>query len=260
MRSIPGYIRRNPKFTRISAAGVSAVGAAAVALTVLPGTADAGDQSQSPAKKVSATTAAAESNRDSAANKVELKAAKQGTLDQDAQRTGEVLAAQKKDAAEQKALAAKRAEAAKAQAAKQKAEAQRKAEAARKAAAERKTLAASRAAKRPAAPTYPDNLDGWIREARSVMAKHGIPGSYEGIKRNIIRESGGNPRAINNWDINAQNGIPSKGLLQTIDPTFQAYHVAGTPNDVYDPVANIVAACNYAADKYGSMDNVDSAY
>ncbi|MEU3192344.1 lytic transglycosylase, partial [Streptomyces sp. NPDC006992] len=25
-------------------------------------------------------------------------------------------------------------------------------------------------------------------------------------------------------------------------------------------VANIVAACNYAADRYGSMDNVDSAY
>ncbi|MBF6046649.1 lytic transglycosylase, partial [Streptomyces sp. NRRL B-1677] len=25
-------------------------------------------------------------------------------------------------------------------------------------------------------------------------------------------------------------------------------------------VANITAACNYAADKYGSMDNVNSAY
>ncbi|MER5786372.1 lytic transglycosylase, partial [Streptomyces mobaraensis] len=24
--------------------------------------------------------------------------------------------------------------------------------------------------------------------------------------------------------------------------------------------ANIVASCNYAADKYGSMDNVNSAY
>ncbi|MGW0908245.1 transglycosylase SLT domain-containing protein, partial [Streptomyces sp. NPDC002853] len=27
-----------------------------------------------------------------------------------------------------------------------------------------------------------------------------------------------------------------------------------------DPVANITAAANYAADKYGSIDNVDSAY
>ncbi|MEW2455827.1 phage tail tape measure protein, partial [Streptomyces albus] len=34
---------------------------------------------------------------------------------------------------------------------------------------------------------YPDNLDGWIREAMSIMKKHGIPGSYDGIKRNIIR-------------------------------------------------------------------------
>ncbi|MEU3193381.1 transglycosylase SLT domain-containing protein [Streptomyces sp. NPDC006992] len=107
---------------------------------------------------------------------------------------------------------------------------------------------------------YADNLDGWIREARAVMAKHDIPGSYDGIKRNIIRESAGDPNAVNDWDINAQKGIPSKGLLQVIQPTFDQYHVKGTPDDLTDPVANIVAACNYAADRYGSMDNVDSAY
>jgi SLT domain-containing protein len=108
--------------------------------------------------------------------------------------------------------------------------------------------------------TYPNNLDGWIREAMAIMKKHDIPGSYEGIHRNIMRESSGNPRAINNWDINAINGVPSKGLLQVIKPTFDAYHVPGTSWDQYDPVANIVAACNYAADRYGSMDNVNSAY
>ncbi|GAA4940447.1 hypothetical protein GCM10023238_02650 [Streptomyces heliomycini] len=75
-----------------------------------------------------------------------------------------------------------------------------------------------------------------------------------------MRESSGNPKAINLWDINARNGIPSKGLLQVIPPTFEAYHVPGTPKDIYDPIANITAACNYAADKYGTMDNVDSAY
>ncbi len=92
------------------------------------------------------------------------------------------------------------------------------------------------------------------------MHQHGIPGTYEGIHRNIMRESSGNPNAINNWDINAQNGTPSIGLLQVIKPTFDAYHVAGTSWSQYDPVANIVAACNYAADMYGSMDNVNSAY
>ncbi|MFJ2171454.1 transglycosylase SLT domain-containing protein [Streptomyces sp. NPDC101062] len=111
-----------------------------------------------------------------------------------------------------------------------------------------------------AAKTYSDNLDGWIRESLDVMAQHGIPGTYEGIHRNIIRESGGDPNAINNWDINAQNGVPSKGLLQVIAPTFQAYHVPGTSTDSYDPVANITAACNYAADRYGSIDNVNGPY
>ncbi|WP_255951106.1 transglycosylase SLT domain-containing protein [Streptomyces odontomachi] len=108
--------------------------------------------------------------------------------------------------------------------------------------------------------TYGNDLDGWIKTALDVMhAKH-IPGSYHGIHKNIIRESGGNPVAQNNWDINAQNGVPSKGLLQVIQPTFDTYHVKGTKNSLTDPVANIVAACNYAADRYGSMDNVNSAY
>ncbi|WP_181766686.1 transglycosylase SLT domain-containing protein [Streptomyces albidus (ex Kaewkla and Franco 2022)] len=250
MPSIPGYVR-NPKFTRISAAGISAVSAAAIAFTVIPGSADAGDSSQSPAKKVNSSNAAANGG----APKTQLKTAKQGTLDPDVQRTD--ADAQRKALAKQKALADERAAAVKDQAAK-KVAAAKKAEQERKAEAKAK---ASRAAKRAAAkPTYPNNLDGWIREARAIMAKHNIPGSYDGIKRNIIRESGGNPNAVNNWDINAQNGTPSKGLLQTIKPTFDAYHVEGTSTNMTDPVANIVAACNYAADRYGSMDNVNSAY
>ncbi|MFJ8541069.1 transglycosylase SLT domain-containing protein [Streptomyces sp. NPDC093586] len=110
------------------------------------------------------------------------------------------------------------------------------------------------------ATVYPNNLDGWIRESLDIMAQHGIPGTYDGIHRNVMRESSGNPFAINNWDVNAVNGTPSKGLLQVIDPTFRAYHVAGTSWDSYDPVANITAACNYAAHRYGSIDNVFSAY
>jgi len=107
---------------------------------------------------------------------------------------------------------------------------------------------------------YANNLDGWIRASLQVMAQQGIPGSYDGIYRNVIRESSGNPYAINNWDSNALAGTPSKGLLQVIDPTFAAYHVGGTAWDPYDPVANITAACNYAAARYGSIDNVYGAY
>ncbi|QOV36337.1 LysM peptidoglycan-binding domain-containing protein [Streptomyces ferrugineus] len=108
--------------------------------------------------------------------------------------------------------------------------------------------------------SYPNNLDGWIRNALDIMQQNGIPGSYEGIHRNILRESSGNPLAINNWDSNAVAGTPSKGLLQVIDPTFASYHVPGTVYDPFDPVANIVAACNYAAARYGSIDNVNGPY
>ncbi|MFF7469316.1 transglycosylase SLT domain-containing protein [Streptomyces sp. NPDC008092] len=107
---------------------------------------------------------------------------------------------------------------------------------------------------------YPNNLDGWIRESLAIMREKSIPGTYNGIYRNLMRESSGNPRAINLWDSNAAKGIPSKGLLQVIDPTFKAYHVDGTSFDIYDPVANITAACNYAAARYGSIDNVNGAY
>lgn len=105
-----------------------------------------------------------------------------------------------------------------------------------------------------------NNLDGWIRQSLQIMKAKGIPGSYAGLKRNIMRESAGNPAAQNNWDVNARKGTPSKGLLQVIDPTFRAYHVAGTARNITDPVANITAAANYAAHRYGSIDNVNSAY
>ena len=129
-----------------------------------------------------------------------------------------------------------------------------------------KKEAASRSAKRAAqvkaaaAKSYPNNLDGWIREALDIMKKHKIPGTYHGLHKNIMRESSGNPNAINDWDINAKNGVPSIGLLQVIKPTFDAYHVPGTKKSQYDPVANLTAAANYAADRYGSIDNVNSAY
>src|SRR5213076_561290 len=111
-----------------------------------------------------------------------------------------------------------------------------------------------------AAPRAHGDVDIWIKKSLAVMHKKGIPGSYQGIYHNLMRESAGNPNAINNWDSNAKAGIPSKGLLQVIDPTFKSYHIAGTSSNIYDPVANITAACNYAAHRYGSIDNVHSAY
>lgn len=66
-------------------------------------------------------------------------------------------------------------------------------------------------------------------------------------------ESGGNPNAINNWDINAVNGTPSKGLMQVIDPTFRAYAMAGYDKNIYDPLSNMLASIRYAVSTYGSL-------
>ncbi len=66
-------------------------------------------------------------------------------------------------------------------------------------------------------------------------------------------ESGGNPRAINNWDINAKMGTPSKGLMQVIDPTFRAYAMPGYNTNIYDPLSNILASIRYAVARYGSL-------
>ncbi|WP_369168319.1 transglycosylase SLT domain-containing protein [Streptomyces sp. R28] len=230
---------------KIAIAGVSTLGAAALAFSAVPGSAQT-------------TTAEAPTGKVAYSNE-QIKDVKGSVTDQLAGAEVKAAEAAAKHKAAQAAAKHRAAEAhAKHKAAE--AAAKKKAEAARKA-----KEAASRSTERVqvkpvAAKTYANNLDGWIREALDIMKKHDIPGTYNGLYRNTMRESSGNPNAINNWDINAQNGIPSIGLLQVIKPTFDAYHVPGTAFSQYDPVANLTAAANYAADRYGSIDNVNSAY
>ncbi|MEU8952377.1 transglycosylase SLT domain-containing protein [Streptomyces sp. NPDC048489] len=237
----PGHSPKLTKVHKLSIAGIATLGAAALAFTATPSGAH------------TTTNDAAVSQAPVAFGQQPIKDVKASITDQMA---GASLKAQD--------IAAKKA--ADAAVVKKNAEAARKAAAAKAAQQARvKEQAASRSVQRVqfetvAAKSYTNNLDGWIHESLDIMKKHKIPGSYHGLYKNIMRESSGNPRAINDWDINAINGIPSKGLLQVIPPTFKAYHVPGTSWNIYDPVANITAACNYAADKYGSMDNVNSAY
>lgn len=79
--------------------------------------------------------------------------------------------------------------------------------------------------------------------------------------RRMNQESGGNPRAVNLWDINARRGTPSVGLMQVIRGTFAAY--AGkhrkTGPFMYgvsvDPLANVYASMRYALARYGSLSS-----
>lgn len=67
----------------------------------------------------------------------------------------------------------------------------------------------------------------------------------------IRRESNGDPSVINTWDPNARMGHPSKGLVQTIQPTFDAYKFRGHNNPLngYD---DLLAGIHYMKAKYGS--------
>jgi TP901 family phage tail tape measure protein len=93
----------------------------------------------------------------------------------------------------------------------------------------------------------------WAPLVLQALKMEGLPASLlQRILAQMNLESGGNPQAINLTDSNAQKGTPSKGLLQTIDSTFNAYHWPGTSGNVYDPLANIAAAINYGRSRYGA--------
>jgi WXG100 family type VII secretion target len=107
-------------------------------------------------------------------------------------------------------------------------------------------------------PAPKGQVADWIRQAVEILRAQGYPVdkmNADDIWMIIQHESGGNPHAINTWDSNAAAGHPSKGLMQTIDPTFDRWSLPGH-KDVYNPVDNIIAAVRYAIERYGSVSGV----
>lgn len=103
------------------------------------------------------------------------------------------------------------------------------------------------------------NASKGVEQWRSTVIRAlKMEGQYSAanVKRTLYQmqtESGGNPKAINLWDSNAKKGIPSKGLMQVIDPTFRAYARSGYNKNIYDPLSNILASVRYATSRYGSL-------
>jgi SLT domain-containing protein len=65
--------------------------------------------------------------------------------------------------------------------------------------------------------------------------------------------------AVNRTDSNAARGTPSKGLMQTIGPTFASYALRGYDRDIFDPLSNILAGLRYIKARYKSIFNVQQA-
>ncbi|MCT9140348.1 transglycosylase SLT domain-containing protein [Streptomyces violarus] len=112
--------------------------------------------------------------------------------------------------------------------------------------------------------TIPTGQRAGIIRAAMAAANVPPPGTVEqwlrGMNTLITRESGWNPNARNNWDINAKNGVPSQGLAQTIPPTFNAYVPASLRSrGILDPVANVAASIRYIVSRYGNITNVQQA-
>jgi phage-related minor tail protein len=94
----------------------------------------------------------------------------------------------------------------------------------------------------------------WAPLVLQALSMLGQPASLlQTTLRRMNQESGGNPFAINNWDSNAMAGDPSRGLMQTIGSTFNAYAGPLRSRGIYDPLANIYASMRYALDRYGSI-------
>ncbi|WP_046180391.1 phage tail tape measure protein [Domibacillus tundrae] len=68
------------------------------------------------------------------------------------------------------------------------------------------------------------------------------------------KESGFNPMAINDWDINAQRGDPSIGLFQIIGETFKRWKLPGF-DDRTNPLDSALAAIRYMDGRYGGIMN-----
>src|SRR5260221_2185279 len=64
----------------------------------------------------------------------------------------------------------------------------------------------------------------WAGLVMTALGMLGLPGSdLPLVLHQMQTESGGNPRAINLTDINAQRGDPARGLIQGIGSTVRAH-------------------------------------
>jgi hypothetical protein len=117
--------------------------------------------------------------------------------------------------------------------------------------------------KSPYGALSPSQVASVIDQALTI---NGVPNNpelraeWQQIYQHMAKgESAGDPNAVNNSDSNATGAWiasdgayenSSRGLWQCIPSTFAQYHMAGTSNSIYDPVASAAASMNYVMNRY----------
>ncbi len=119
---------------------------------------------------------------------------------------------------------------------------------------------ADKARQQEVAPSSSPGVAHWRPISLQALSIAGQDASNLGrLEMQMGTESGGNPKAINRYDINWQKGTPSVGLMQVIGPTFAHYRHPQYDLDPHeygvseDPLSNILASIRYTLAAYGSL-------
>lgn len=90
-----------------------------------------------------------------------------------------------------------------------------------------------------------------IKQAQNILGgRYKSPAITEHMMKLAKRESNFDPKAVNNWDSNAQRGTPSKGMFQMIEPTFRANAKPGYTN-FSNPLHQAISDLRYIVRTYG---------
>lgn len=106
-------------------------------------------------------------------------------------------------------------------------------------------------------------LADWIHAG---MQRAGVGEDWYGdLLSGAMRESGGNPLAVNRNDSNWQAGIPSQGLMQIVPPTWNRWTIdrpvpptgiAPPDADIWNPISSVTTAIKYIQGSYGGNHGV----
>lgn len=107
-------------------------------------------------------------------------------------------------------------------------------------------------------------------DAAGIPADKVVRAKWHALYRFLIEHESGNNadiiqgvKDVNLTGATAADGGPAnaaRGLCQVVPGTFKGHHVAGTSDNIFDPVANIAASMRYVMDRYDVEPNAGANF